>query len=686
MKSIVSDNKNNHDEQNWLGVFEHLPQLVCFQDQQQRIFFNTACRQYLGEAQLIHWNFEDIFHPEDEKKSKRSWSDALQQKIPLQWVGQIQQHDHQFRWFAIELSFPEQQDVQWLISAQDIHQQYIEKKQLNLKFAQQQEILNHSNNGLMLLDPQGNLTYSNHIAQSNFNLTEQPARSWVDLFPENVRLQAQQTLEQAQQGQTAHFLYICQQHNQNTEHWDNTLTPINNANHELQSILCTSQNVHHVSPDEVYQFDDLTGLYTRKAFNQLLNSTLEKLQDRDCCASLILINLDYFRHINETLGHMAGDHLLQVFSQRLTHALDKSAIIARLGSDEFAVLISPMPNAQQLMQVVKVIEQQLEQPIYYGQQYLNGGMSIGCAMYPEDATESFALLTCAATALNEVKHNGRGGMLVFHKSMLDKLACSANQLVLARYLLRHELILPFYQPKVRLTDQKIIGFEALLRWYDKNQELQYPQLIQQAFSDYELASRISEKMQTKVFEDIIALIEADLPVLPISINATPVEFLRDNYAEILLKRVKKYNIPPHLIEIEVTEQSLAEDGSAYIIRALNLMKKNGIRISLDDFGTGYSSLMHLKDYPVDCLKIDRSFVEKIHTDPSILAIIRAITQLGPSMSLQILAEGIELNEQLQSLKDCACDTGQGYYFYRPMDFNKMALLLSSDQVLIPPSI
>ena len=182
-------------------------------------------------------------------------------------------------------------------------------------------------------------------------------------------------------------------------------------------------------------------------------------------------------------------------------------------------------------------------------------------------------------------------------------------------------------------------------------------------------------MQLKVLQDMSDWQKTGLALLPISINAAPVEFLRDNYAETLLKRLAQFNIPYEMIEIEITEQSLSERGSDYVVRALNVLKKAGIRISLDDFGTGHSSLTRLRNYPVDCLKIDRKFIENIETDPAASAIIKAISQIGDSIDLDILIEGIENQQQLEAVKICGCQTGQGFYFYPALDYTQTTQLL-----------
>ena len=337
-----------------------------------------------------------------------------------------------------------------------------------------------------------------------------------------------------------------------------------------------------------------------------------------------------------------------------------------------------MPNLSdesELLQIAKTARLQLDIPICYAGQYINGGMSTGCAIYPRDAQNSSTLLQCADVALNDLKISGRGGIRMFKSSMFKAIELATKQLALARAIIQNDKIVPFYQPKVRLTDAKVIGFEALLRWYDKEGRIQLPSHIFSSFQDYELATRISEIMQLKVFQDMTQWLDSGMQLLPISINAAPVEFLRDNYAETLLNRLAQFNIPHDMVEIEITEQSLSERGSDYVIRALNLLKKAGIHISLDDFGTGHSSLTRLRNYPVDCLKIDRNFIENMHDDPSAMAIVKAISQIGASISLNILVEGIEHLEQLDALKACDCHIGQGFYFHRPMAFDHITALL-----------
>lgn len=416
----------------------------------------------------------------------------------------------------------------------------------------------------------------------------------------------------------------------------------------------------------ILEIDELTGLYNRNAYNKNLKTIVEQAEKLNQNVGLLIIDLDYFKHVNDTFGHIAGDHLLKILGHRFKSCFPKKVMVARLGGDEFSLIIPNLEHEQELRQIAAIACAQFESHISYANQTLNGGMSIGCSIYPRDAQNTSNLLKCADIALNDLKNSGRGGIQVFSNAMSDALEETTKQLALARHILKYDRIVPFYQPKVRLSDGKVIGFEALLRWRNEQEQLMVPAYIMAAFQDYDLATRISEAMQLKIFADMQRWAENGLEILPISINAAPVEFLRDNYAETFLNRLSNFEIPFDKLELEITEQSLAEHGSDYVIRALNLLKDNNILISLDDFGTGHSSLTRLRDYPVDCIKIDRNFVEHLHNDPSAVAIVKAITQIGSSICLDILVEGIENTEQLDTLKACDCHMGQGFYFYKPM--------------------
>jgi EAL domain-containing protein (putative c-di-GMP-specific phosphodiesterase class I) len=255
---------------------------------------------------------------------------------------------------------------------------------------------------------------------------------------------------------------------------------------------------------------------------------------------------------------------------------------------------------------------------------------------------------------------------MFHSHMREQAQVVASQLSVARSALTEASIEPHYQQKVNLQTGGIAGFEALLRWRHETRGLQLPHTVSEAFKDYELAAKIGHLMQHRVFRDLRGWLNSGLSVGFVAINAAPAEFLRDDYAELLLNRMQEYSIPPSLIEIEVTEHVFLARGADYVGRALKLLNEIGVRIALDDFGTGHSSLSHLRDYPVDVVKIDRSFVEKMTTDPEVRAIVSAMVDLARSLKIDVVAEGVETEEQRQQLIADGCRLGQGFFFGKPV--------------------
>jgi EAL domain-containing protein (putative c-di-GMP-specific phosphodiesterase class I) len=302
-------------------------------------------------------------------------------------------------------------------------------------------------------------------------------------------------------------------------------------------------------------------------------------------------------------------------------------------------------------------------------------MSIGCAVYPQDARDPSELMKCADTALYELKDGGRGGVYMFNQQMMEKAKARASQLNHARQIVRDNRIRPSYQPKVNLANGAIVGFEALLRWYCPVNGMQLPDTVSEAFSDYELASKISEAMQMKVFADISRWIDAGVDVLPVSLNASPIEFLRDNYAETFLQRLLMFRIPHHLIELEVTEHAFNKHGSKYVLRALQMLKEMGIRIALDDFGTGHSAFTHIMNYPLDCIKLDCDFIRRMNDEPAILGIVESMGILGQKLAIDIIAEGIETEQQRQTLCDAGFYFGQGFLFSKAVEAPKVINLL-----------
>jgi EAL domain-containing protein (putative c-di-GMP-specific phosphodiesterase class I) len=310
---------------------------------------------------------------------------------------------------------------------------------------------------------------------------------------------------------------------------------------------------------------------------------------------------------------------------------------------------------------------------------LSAGASIGGALFPTDAQCANELFNNADSALYALKGTGRGGTKMFHQNMREQAQLAASQLSLARVAISADTVEPHYQQKIQLSTGRIRGFEALLRWRHPSKGIQQPDTVAEAFKDYELASKIGELMQRSVFSDIRGWCEKGLDFGVVAINAAPAEFMRDDFAEQLLARMRECDIAPNLIEIEVTEHVFFDRASEFVTRALQELHQAGVSIALDDFGTGYSSLSHLRDFPVDVVKIDQSFIGKMVTDPEISAIVSAVIELAASLKIDVVAEGIETDAQRSVLVDRGCSLGQGHYFGRAIEATEVPILLRASE-------
>ncbi len=657
-------------------------------------YANQALKNYIGaeSAHLSEHEWFKFLHPEDAEHFYTIWTQAQKSGQKFEKECRIRTHNKsssksqkgEYAWFlVIAQSHSNHSDfIDWTITCTNIHERALKLRETTEMLRVNTDMLDVSVDCIKIISPTGQVSHMNRsgcLALLGQERVRRFGMEWLSLLPPEVRDQGKKALKTATKGQNARFAGKSVSGN-TVMYWDNILTPVINDDGQTTSILCVSRDItrQRVAEQKLKissEYDELTGLMNRRAFKRTLKQSIQEAKTQKTSLAMMFIDLDHFKNINDTLGHPAGDHLLRVLSKRLSKCLNENAYVARLGGDEFAVIVTGMKSLNELERATQKILKQNELPVTFSGKLINGGMSIGCAVYPQDANDVLGLMKCADTALNDLKERGRGGVRMYNNDMLQLAQEKSQQLDTARFILRENRIVPFYQPKVRLDDRSIIGFEALLRWRDDQQDIHFPATIVEAFNDYELASKISEVMHDKIFTDMAHWLNTGVDVVPISINASPVEFMRDNYAELLMKRLEQHAIPAHLIEIEITEHILSDRGSEFVIRALKKLKDFGIRISLDDFGTGHSSMTHLRDYPVDCLKIDYAFVNRMNEEKSINSIVEGITRLGPILSLDVIAEGIETVQQLNSLQLVGCVYGQGFLFSRAICADEAAKML-----------
>jgi diguanylate cyclase (GGDEF)-like protein/PAS domain S-box-containing protein len=422
------------------------------------------------------------------------------------------------------------------------------------------------------------------------------------------------------------------------------------------------------------EHDPLTRLPNRRAFDaRLAEVTRAACEGR---VGLLLIDLDYFKHLNDTLGHGAGDELLRTIAKRLKRSVRRDDFVARVGGDEFAVIVPALDADSDLTSLGNAVASAIQVPLNIGGHVVRPGVSIGGASWHEDQTDPNDLLTRADAALYAIKRAGRGGFRLFEGRMLDEVKNAARQLARARELINGDDIVVFYQPKFASDGETIAGFEALMRYKGPEGSFELPDTIAEAFNDHELATGIGEQIHRKVAHDVRRWIDCDVRFERIAINAAPAEFLRDDYAERLLGVLEAYRVPPTFLEVEVTEHAFVERGREYVGRALEVLKSAGVTISLDDFGTGHSSLSHIRDFPVDLIKIDKSYTEKIGKDEEITALVAGVIHLVRGLSLDVVAEGVETVEQLKLLRAMGCHFIQGYLLGMPVDSSRVGEVVS----------
>jgi len=434
--------------------------------------------------------------------------------------------------------------------------------------------------------------------------------------------------------------------------------------------------------------DPLTGLANRILFNASLAIAIERADEQQQKLAILFFDLDRFRIVNDSLGHIIGDLLLQSVAKQLSNTVQKlwsDAVIARWGGDEFTILLPIIPNSEAAIATAQKILAMLEQDFLVGGYSLRTNASIGIAVYPDDGEDNESLIKNADAALHFAKSRGRNNWQMYSRNMNVH---SHGVLILENSLHRaiaQEEFAVYYQPKVHAQTWRITGLEALIRWKHPDLGLVLPGEFVPLAEDNGLVVPMGEWLLREVCLQNRQWQEQGLPMLPIAVNLSARQFLQPNLLEMVERTLQQTGVPPRYLEIEITE-SLAMNDMELTRSILKRFYQMGIGVSIDDFGTGYSSLNSLKHFPVHTLKIDRSFVKDIATDSQDRAIVQAIIALCRGLNLKVIAEGVETEAQLEILRSLNCTEMQGYLFSYPLPAGEMTQLLAqrSAELLLSP--
>ncbi len=417
--------------------------------------------------------------------------------------------------------------------------------------------------------------------------------------------------------------------------------------------------------ESLAKYDPLTGLANRTLFHEKLDEALRLAERGGHSIAVLYLDLDHFKDINDTLGHPAGDQLLQLVAARLKKCVRGPDTVARLGGDEFAIIATNVNDQRLVHRLAGRIVEALKEPAVIQSQTIHTGTSIGITLYPDDAVDPNRLMKNADLALYRAKSNGRDRYEFFHREMNEKIVARMRMEKELRGAIANNELSIHYQPQADIKKGTIIGAEALIRWKKKNGDMVPPDQFIPIAETCGLMRQITDWVLKEAVQQCREWQKAGQFTGRIGVNLSPTDLKHPDFAPSVLNILKSSGLDPSCLELEITEGMMIEQVDA-VIENLRQIRDNGIGLAIDDFGTGYSSLAYLKRFSVDRVKIDRTFINNINENRDVLAITEAIISMGHALGLKVIAEGVETEAQLELLRRKKCDEFQGYLFARPM--------------------
>ncbi len=567
-------------------------------------------------------------------------------------------------------------------SVHDVTELRSTQKKLQEKQIFYESLFELSNDSVFTLDSGGNLINMNPATENllGYSLRELQEISALDLIEKGNREMTAEWFEKALQGELQNFDTVLHHKNGAKVYLNLTLLPITIEN-QLRRIYVVGKDISEQKKvQELNAFlanhDELTKLLNRRGLEKVLKSELTIAKQREDILALMYIDFDRFKSINDTLGHHVGDQLLEGIGQRLKACVGKGNSIARMGGDEFMILCPALHSKEESIQAAKEIFQCLQAPFYINGIELYITASIGISLYPTNGDNVVDLMKYADIALYRAKDQGRNNYQLYESSMhiiTDHSFFLEQDL---RKALIHEEFLAFFQPRVDSNTGEIIGAEALIRWNHPELGLIPPSEFIPVAEETGMIILIGQWMKKTVCEHLVKWREQGMPLVPISINISAQRFLQRDFASNFRTVLEEYDLEGSLFEIEITENSLMKN-EGYVKNTIEELKELGIKIYIDDFGTGYSSFSYLKEFKLDGIKIDQSFIRDISNESENASITSAMIQMAHLLQMDVVAEGVETADELAFLQNHHCQHVQGYLFGKPMPSEEFERLLAN---------
>jgi diguanylate cyclase (GGDEF)-like protein/PAS domain S-box-containing protein len=549
--------------------------------------------------------------------------------------------------------------------------------------------LNSIGDAVICTDISGNITYLNLVAEkmTGWPLQEAAGRPMAEVFrilDATSRETIPNPMEMAVgENRTAHLPPNCVLLRRDGSEIpiEDSVSPIHDRQGQVTGAVIVFSDVSATRAMTLQmahsaQHDFLTGLPNRTLFNDRVSQAIILAPRHAKKVAVLFLDLDGFKHINDSLGHAIGDKLLQSIASRLVHCVRGTDTVSRQGGDEFVVLLSEVEHPEDAAITARRMLQTVAEPHSIDPHDLHVTVSIGLSVFPDDGQDAETLIKNADTAMYQAKENGRQSYQFFKPAMnVRAVERQSIEESLRRALEREEFAL-HYQPKVNLRTGEITGAEALIRWTHPTRGSVSPAQFIPVAEDCGLIVPIGNWVLREACKQARAWLDAGLSLGTMAVNISAMEFRHENFLESVFAILGETGLDPKSLELELTESVLmkrAESAAA----VLQTLKARGVQVAVDDFGTGYSSLSYLRKFPIDALKIDQSFVREITIVPDDTSIVTAIISMARSLKLRVVAEGVEKLEELEFLQAHQCEEAQGYYFSRPVLPEQFAKLLKT---------
>lgn len=662
------------------------------------VYTNTAYQKISGLSfeQTLGTRWSMAVHPEDRQRVLAEWHVAARSQLPFHIEFRFLQENNTVVWTRVNSA--SMQDGSTMLGRVQTVEDITDRKKTELILLRAEETLfeekeraqvtlNSIGDAVLTTDIAGKVVYLNKVAEnmtgwscaaalgkplnSVFNIIDGSTRQAI-ADPAVVAMGENRVV-----GLTVNAVLIRRDGSEASI--EDSVAPIHNRDgeiagavivfHDVSAAQAMAQKMTHLA-----QHDFLTNLPNRVLLTERLAQAINSSHRRRKQVALLFLDLDHFKNINDSLGHAIGDQLLQAIAALLVSCVRASDTVCRQGGDEFVILLAEMEHPQDAAHIAEKVLTAFAAPLLIGGHDLHITLSIGISIYPDDGDNADILMQNADTAMFHAKTAGRNSYQFFRIDMntlaVQRLAVESK----LRRALREGEFLLHYQPQVNLASGVMIGAEALIRWQDPELGLIQPEQFIRIAEECGLIVPIGVWVLREACRQVQRWLAVGLDVVPVSVNISAVEFNHKNFLAGLALILQETGLPACYLELELTETILMHDAESSV-KVLEALKAMGVKLAIDDFGTGYSSLSYLTRFPIDTLKIDKSFVRNIASNTDDASIVSAVIAMGKNLRQRVIAEGVETAEQFAFLLARKCSEGQGFHFSQPLCAEDFAQLL-----------